>query len=966
MEGLLPIAILFGASASLLAVKRSSNTQRKGREGYESFLKDGIARNFGNEHASFLYKSASKYNKASSLMDPGNNVLLPPNFSPQDVKNTERDLRSAMQSSLATPNNPSVSLKPNRSLNLIMNAGGSGSALDAIGDCEKIKTIDCNAFNKQSFSINCGMCFEDGQTGSGVPQFGGLYVSEDDRATAEAMAAKMNTNVVNYTPSVGKCAPNMFVTTKAQCINLQRKLACQKSQSFNGQGCSQCYQDGTFKYLQDELATGDPQLVVVGTGTLVVTKAGSNDINMTIALTSESQIVDLPGLLEGDALQLNVSPGTASLAGYFMGLTASGDFRLDIMRVIQTDTVTASIPRMAGLMLVDGDSYTVLRPGRGKPQMNLVLINPFTFIDGSEQEAIDCGATPYIKNESSATFLESSPCFKKGQKPGSYSMDCLQQTFIGAGCTTTGQAYPRDESTSAKIMSDPNTGSMLKIGQIAGNVYNASTTAYTGIKADGTKMKIPEWDKVSRYCTGRPITSPCDFDDKINGPLSKDCLVYLWTNQGAIEDLPGNVGPTYSAPDRASSLYDKENRYCTAGGSLAPVDSTGNVNQAAIDAANKYKGVDAVKEYYNSIHMAANDNTKKDDDRKQAINMCYGVDLQPLAPQTVDTSTDIANKAVCVPQTIVTSVTCDRPNIQVGGAFEIKANFILQFTINPAYVGSNNQNVLCFSRYGAASIKSDPGIATPKVMIDKNGVIAIFMVFTDDSRNIFRMNAPLVPSQDNIVQITCANKMMKVTVSGATSDSNSWPIGPILTGLDYGLYAAEAQSTVSPDSVPMRGSLKDIAYCVFDNPFPSVLDKKTGRTKTAFQELVIPKTTIITMGTSLDQGGIGYDSGGAMQRFRLWINKQTRTGDDDLLLMFMKQQFDKKGEFKMLVHKYDAQPASVMSRVLRINQFNDNGYFWEIISDYREAYQYGTYYPLGCRLELSIADPSTPLSAPLG
>ena len=68
----------------------------------------------------------------------------------------------------------------------------------------------------------------------------------------------------------------------------------------------------------------------------------------------------------------------------------------------------------------------------------------------------------------------------------------------------------------------------------------------------------------------------------------------------------------------------------------------------------------------------------------------------------------------------------------------------------------------------------------------------------------------------------------------------------------------------------------------------------------------------------------------------------------------------------MLVHKYDAQPASVVDRILRINQFNDGGYYWEIISDYRESYQYGMYYPIGCRLELSIADPSTPLSAPLG
>jgi len=967
MEGLVSLAVLFGASATLLAVKRASNKAQKGREGYQSIVIPDVARNFGADHTNFIQKSASKYNRVSSLIDPGNNVLLPPNFTSDDVKKTERDLRGTMQGALATSNEPSLSLKSRGAVDFIMNAGGAGTALNAIRDCEKIKTMDCSAFDKQSFALNCGICFEDGQTGSGVPQLGGLYVSEDDKATAEVMADKMNSSVVNYTPSVGKCAPTMFVTSKEQCINLQKKLACQTSQSFNGEGCSQCYQDGSFKYLKDDLVTDDPQLVVSGTGTLVVTKAGSNDINTTIELTSDPQTVELPGLMEGDALQLSVTPSSSTIAGYFMGLTASGEFRLDLTRVIQSDTITGSLPRMAGIMDLGGDSYTVLRPGRGKNQMNLVLINPFTFINSSEQEAVDCGATPYVKNESSASFLESSPCFKKGQKPGTYSLDCLQQTFISAGCTTTGTGYPKDNSSATTLMTDPNTGQMLKIGQIAGNVYNVSKVAYTGIQSDGSKMKIPEWDKVSRFCTGRPITSPCDFDDKVNGPLSKDCLVYLWNNQGAIDNLPGNVGPTYSNLDRTTSLYDKNNRYCTSGGSIAPVDSNGNVNQAGIDSANQFKGVNAVKKYYNSVHLAANDNTKKDKDRKQAINMCYGVDLMPLQSQAVDKNTDITNSAVCTPQSISTSVTCDRPNITVGGSFEIKKNFVLKFTVNPAYVGSNTQNVLAFSKFGAASIKSDPGVATPKITINKTGVLSIFIVFNDNRRNTFTMNTPLVASQDNIVQITCANDTMAVTISGATRDSASWRIGPIPAGFGYGLYAAEAQSTVSPNSVPLRGSLKDISYCTFESPYPSVLDTKTGRTKTGFQQLVVPKSTIITMSKAYNVGGNAFDSGGSSQRFRLLINKQTASRDDDLLLVFMKQQFDKNGgKLKILVRKYDAQPDYIVDRVIELTDITEGPYFWQLSSSHRSSYQSGMYYALGARLELSIVDPSTPVSPALG
>jgi hypothetical protein len=784
MEGLLPLAILFTASASFLAAKK-----RK-----EGFVTESVKKNFGNDHAEYLKTSASKYNKTMSLMDPSNNVLLPPKFTPTDVKNTESKLRDAIQGALALPTDPSFNVKKGNNLDILMNIGGEGSAQQSITDCEKIKTIDCSAFDKQGFALNCGMCFQGGKTASGSAQNGGLYVSSDDVANAQAMADKMGSSSVNYTPSVGKCDPSMFVTSKAQCITLQKKLACQANQNFDGAGCSQCYQDGSFKYLQDNLAADDPQLIVSGTGTLVITKAGSKDINSTITLSSEPQTIELPGLLEGDSLQLNITPATASIAGYLIGLTASGDFRIDIIRLIQSDTITGSRPRVAGVAKVGDDNYTVLRPGRGQSLMNLILINPFTFINASEQEAIDCGATPYIKTQASATFLESSPCYKKGQKPGAYSMECLQQTFVSAGCTTDGTAYPSDATKASALMSDPNTGKALRANEIAGIVYNASSTAYTGINPDGTKMSIKDWNKVSMYCTGRSITSPCDFDDKVNGPLSKDCMAYLYNNQGAVDDLPGNVGPTYSGQDGSTSLNDKKKRYCTLGGSVAPVDKDGKARQSAIDLINsQYKGVNAVKGFFNRIHMEANDNTKKDDERKQAINMCYGVDLNSTEQKTPD-------------------------------------------------------------------------------------------------------------------------------------------------GMNL-------------NSIPQT---------------PSVLDSIPGRTKTPFRQPVIPKSIVITMSEAFNEGGNAFDWGGAPQRFGLWINKQDANGDDNLLLPHMKKEFDKNGKLKILVHKTGTFPEYVVDRVVELTDFIEGPYYWQLQSTHRSSYQYGMYYALGSKIEISIVDPSTPISPALG
>ena len=899
MEGLLPLIILFGASAGMLAVKNKKN---RTKEGFESIVTETVKRAFGKNHSDYVQKSASKFNKAMSLMDPGNNVLLPPNFTHDDVRKTEKDLRGAIRSALASPNEPSFTVKNGNGLDILMNAGGKGTATQAISDCEKLKTIDCNSFDKEVFALNCGLCFQGGQTSTGSAQIGGLYVAEDDVVNAQAMADKMGSSQVNYTPSVGKCDPNMFVTSKAQCITLQKKLACQANQSFDGQGCSQCYQDSTFKYLQNNLATDDPQLIVVGTGTLVITKAGSSEINTTITLRSDAQTIELPGLVEGDSLQLNVVPATASLAGYLMGLTASGDFRIDLIRIIQSDTVTGSRPRVAGVIKVGEDNYTVLRPGRGQVQMNLVLINPFTFINASEQEAIDCGATPYIKTQASATFLESSPCYKKGQKPGGYSMECLQQTFISAGCTESGTAYPVDAKTATALMSHPNTGKPLTASEIAGNVYTASTTAYTGINEDGTKLSIKDWNKVSMFCTGRSITSPCDFDDKANGPLSKDCISYLYNNQGAIDNIPGNVGPTYSAQDGSTSLnIDRNKRYCTPNGSLAPVDKDGNERKPAIDLINsQYKGVNAVKEFFNRVHLEANDNTKTDKDRKQAISMCYGVDLLKPAEQVTPAGT-----------------RPERPPPAPDAAPGCPPN-------------------------------------PPEVVNDWN------------YRGCYKdchQGRGLVNRLDNVKSIEACIEQAKA--KGSTAAGNQY-FGECWAGNNSDWDKMGPATCCEP----LGGGCTQHIYTAptyKSPPNPNVLDYKPGRTKSSFKEPDVPKSTIITMGNEFTNGGIGYDWGGAAQRFGLWINKQNADGEDNELLPYMKRQFDKNGgKLKILVHKYDAQPAYVVDRVIELTEISEAGYYWQFISSHRSSYQYGMYYPLGCRLELSIVDPSTPISPALG
>ncbi len=238
MEGL-ALAVSLGVNGGLLYTKKVSKDKRRAREGFQEIMNPDVAKAFNRQHNEYVQTGASRFNPIQNLMDPNNNVLLPPDFSQADVTRVQKNLRNATGGAIAKPNDPSFQLTRDPKKNILLNAGGKGTAMEAIKTCEAIKSIDCNAFDKEDFAFNCGVCFQDGKTASGNPTVGGLYITEDDRASAEAVAKRMNSRTVNYQPSTGKCADNMFVTTKAQCIALKKKLDCATNQSFDTEDCSQ-------------------------------------------------------------------------------------------------------------------------------------------------------------------------------------------------------------------------------------------------------------------------------------------------------------------------------------------------------------------------------------------------------------------------------------------------------------------------------------------------------------------------------------------------------------------------------------------------------------------------------------------------------------------------------------------------------------------------------------------------------
>ena len=461
-----------------------------------------------------------------------------------------------------------------------------------------------------------------------------MYITEHDKDVSEHNANKMGSKKINYSPSVGSCKPNRFVTNKEQCIKLQKEFDCVKKQNFEIPGCSQCFQDGTFQYLdKDSVTFNSTTLVLAGNGSVSITKLSSHE-NVKLTLSSSPSNVNLSSFMEGDSLQLDFTTASSYIAGYISGNTASGTFNLDINQIISTDLVTNSKPHLTGSFQINGGSYIVIRPGVGKTTMSLVLTNPFTFIDTNQEEASLCPASPYIGKQQSAQLLESSPCYAKGQAPGKYSQECVQSIFDSAGCTSKGTAYPSNNELTKAASYDKN-GNPLTIGGIANNVYTIYKTATTGQDNNGQSIPINDWDTASMACLGIHKTSVCDKYDKINGPLGADCLNYLWQNSGASDRIPLGIGPTYTGSTNSASLQAKRgNRFCTADGLLAPIDKNGIVNESAVQAAQDQRhGVDAVKAFYNQISAKANDNTLSNEVRKPFIQQCYGISLDSREQQ---------------------------------------------------------------------------------------------------------------------------------------------------------------------------------------------------------------------------------------------------------------------------------------------------------------------------------------------
>jgi hypothetical protein len=504
----------------------------------------------------------------------------------------------------------------------------------------------CAAFNDAQFAKNCGMSFDPASIDSAghTAGIGGLYVSPYDRD--EQMAAYKNveqTGAAPYfplktlAPTIGKATTGAFALTKDQCTIVKETVDCESKQTFGLPNCTQCYTSGQFSRVGPESGRLPSTLNLYGSGTVAVSSSnGLLSLAQTNLNLDNGTHITVPPNAEGTVFTITVN-GTLPvyLCGYIEGQTATGTFKVDVMTLTQKDSVTGAKPRMTGTRLFNGFKCFTLMPGNGQSTMKLSCLIPFSFVNMFDGAALTCENGPIITREDSATFLESDPCYGRGNAPGNYKLECLQARWRELGGTSKGTGYPSTQNLADAIQKDTN-GVAQGIDTIVDALSVKMAQALSGNDESGVPLSIPDWNAVSMYATGVPITNPCDGAANAKGPVSKECASYLYANKG----VSSRIGPTYTLqPSQAASLKEKfedvPNTYNYPGTVIDPINASGT------EFAQNLGGVNAVQQKYDEINRLANDNSKTNAERATALKQAYDIKLGQAASSKVTGPTQV-------------------------------------------------------------------------------------------------------------------------------------------------------------------------------------------------------------------------------------------------------------------------------------------------------------------------------------
>ena len=638
----------------------------------------------------------------------------------------------------------------------------------SIDKCEAIKTMDCDAFDNPEFEKVCGICLDIGKNSDNVSATGGLVLLPSDKKLARESSS--SNYLPKYTPTVGFCPAGKMVSTKAECLKLQRELLCKKNSSYDLEACSQCYSDTSYSIVDPKtspgVVTGSGHIMIIGKGTLTISEQGFPSKSGIKLSENTPYKLNIKGkettrikfTLQAIPVSDNEDEEIPYIAGILNGDTNSGIFTSDIRRIVLVDEVTGRKPRSYGKTTIDDISVTKMAPGFEKDRAVIVVIIPFTFVETTMEESSKCKDAPFVTKQASAEFLESDPCYKKGSGPGKYSLECLQGIWDDNGCDGNGKGYPGNATAASSLMAAKD-GSFRSLNDIADLIYNKALITSTGVDENGKTQPMKDWSEASVFCTGREITSPCDTPNKNRGPLSPECIMHLWNNQSSKKTWQGKddpIGPTYN-PSNAVSLFKegKVERSCQATGTLSPMDANGKKNRSNIKFWQKQGGVNNVKRVMADLHRAANAQMAADDQLAPYFKQCYG-DV-PFAARP-PTEFKIPNNKL--PPTYKIS----KSNVLVN-SLAMTQDYKLQFAITPRSITSSNfSNIIHFTSDN--NDHSSFGSRTPAIWFWPNSLALHVRIGAQNDLNWGTDIQGCQLNKESMFSLECRGSSIKIILDG--------------------------------------------------------------------------------------------------------------------------------------------------------------------------------------------------------
>lgn len=636
-------------------------------------------------------------------------------------------------------------------------------------------------FSNPAFAENCGVCMSSGtlvlQDASGKPtKFDGatgVLVYKADKDAAIANQETYNYSFPHVIPSLnaatcmgastGTDAKPVLAIRESDYSGFKKRAFCLANPNHTGNECGKCMSPELNTYVASSGTTHPFTLHLWGIGLATVLVRGSaipadgaKPGPVSLSMT-KGQHFSLGTVAEGSSIEIAVT-GSATDALQVYGLLMSKnsvnkDYKLAIDRFIELDYVSSNPPRRGTPSYFTEVQRTLipLKASQSSLSMRLVGTLPITMVDSSQLAAYDCPTSPILTLPASADILLDGPCNKpKGQGPGKYSKECLQDIFTNAGCSVEGTWY----NNLVPIMGSMKMGEILSV--LKQIVPQAKTNVY-----------------YAKACLGKDISTPCDAYVDRNTIPSKECLIYTYKNQSE----GGLLGRSYKGiATNYTSLENRKIQFCQPEGRLNPEmpDGESRLRDVASNGYKGMKGLAAVRAYLTDIFTKATSNLdprKMDSEGGRADSWadCFGIRIAdpPLGSVKLLSNNkvipDFVDSCVPFPKTFV-----PRRN-QFLGTTTMTGDYTISFTITPRQIIPDWGNIIRFQ--SAPGNKGDCcafGLRSPAIWFIL-GQLGFHVRIGDATDGNWGINTNPIPlGQPSTFSLVCKGPLVTVTVNSQT------------------------------------------------------------------------------------------------------------------------------------------------------------------------------------------------------